>query len=678
MPKTISNYGSISEVVASGLTSPVTWSNPNNGLANDGSYTTASFSVGNVNSNFLYIHGFSLNVPASAVIEGITVSIKKQGVGPVTDTEVYLAYNDGGEIALSPTNFAAVGNWSGVAQVKLYGGSTNLWGLTWTPDDINHSDFGLAIDCTGDGSASNQARIDSIQITITYHDVYSNVGSGGGFVAGRASSSDKPVIASAGVLAAGHAAFTDTYTNINNGVTCAVLGGTAFVLAGWPMGQGGSKASGTATVTCRYNSTQSGVLDYTYDFYCRGENYIPPDTVHDNLGVVRVQLDPILNKLSWNIRHDLTPANSVRFRGPATETQNAAIRVDLSSGDLTSPMIGSTTITNQEIIDIILGLWYLDIQDTATEDFEIDDEDDDPLLNEDDDEIDIEILNQTTRLRGQVMNQNALQADGTAEVYVQRTIIPTSGGLAAGSGTIREIVRPLVVAAGVRLAGTAGNYVDQKINGGAYAGGTATILKLDQPFHSGGVKASGTATVQVAYAHTATGGGVLDGQAVRELTVPVGGGAVLNGAALWVKINIIFPSGGVKIAGTHVLQQTYAPPPIKGGLRVYGSWAAELLHPSNGGDVHRNYALAMKQDNIIKDQAEAKLRGTVIMEPAAMEQPRRKVSRFQIRHQPGWCDFGGKCKDAFLPAIVKVRQKGILPPKDGATVVSDDQLATTS
>ena len=69
-------------------------------------------------------------------------------------------------------NKAATGtDWTSAETAVTYGvGTTDLWGTTWTPSDINNANFGLVLsvlNATAIGS-SYTASVDFIQITITY------------------------------------------------------------------------------------------------------------------------------------------------------------------------------------------------------------------------------------------------------------------------------------------------------------------------------------------------------------------------------------------------------------------------------------------------------------------------------------------------------------------------------
>lgn len=116
---------------------------------------------------------------------------------------------------------------------------------------------------------------------------------------------------------------------------------------------------------------------------------------------------------------------------------------------------------------------------------------------------------------------------------------------------------------------------------------------------------------------------------------------------------IIYGSGGVIITGQSIVENLKPIPP----------------------KVHLNYAYALADPNIINTP---KPKNAVIINNKAVA-PTLSANRFAISHQPGWCNFGEVCVGSpFLPKIVQNRQGVYLPPKSGATVISNDQLATAS
>lgn len=133
--------------------------------------TAAGFanSAGNTgHTNILSITGLGFNVPAGATITGIEVDIYRGAnrAGAVTDVNIQLLK------AGSPvgSNKAKSGAWpqilfnnynvppsGGVEQI--YGSSTDLWGTTWTPSDINNANFGVQIQANQASSSTTSAGI---------------------------------------------------------------------------------------------------------------------------------------------------------------------------------------------------------------------------------------------------------------------------------------------------------------------------------------------------------------------------------------------------------------------------------------------------------------------------------------------------------------------------------------
>ena len=110
-----------------------------------------------------------MNIPPNAVIKGIGAVVHRKasasdGVNYVVDASVNLIKANG---TLSASSFAATGVPWGVVPTELeYGSSISLWGETWTPDDLNSGEFGVAIAATQAGTAI--AAIDFVGVQIYY------------------------------------------------------------------------------------------------------------------------------------------------------------------------------------------------------------------------------------------------------------------------------------------------------------------------------------------------------------------------------------------------------------------------------------------------------------------------------------------------------------------------------
>jgi hypothetical protein len=149
----------------------IAWTNPGNAATSDNVRATASFTSGtNLISNYLVATGFGFSIPSGAVIDGITVEVEKSrtaGGGPdIFDNTVRIV--KGGIIGTSDRSSATA--WPIVTSeaYTAYGGTSDLWGSSWTPSDINSSDFGFAISAKKTATGTRTANIDHIRITVTY------------------------------------------------------------------------------------------------------------------------------------------------------------------------------------------------------------------------------------------------------------------------------------------------------------------------------------------------------------------------------------------------------------------------------------------------------------------------------------------------------------------------------
>jgi hypothetical protein len=141
------------------------WSNPTNVTASDNSYASVSLSFFAV-SDALVATNFGFSIPGTATIDGITVSIEKNGTGFTFDLNIQLTKN--GTTAVG-SNYALITPWPGSDTNVGYGGAADLWGTTWTPAEINSSNFGVYIRAIGlNLFGSSVASVDHVTVTIDY------------------------------------------------------------------------------------------------------------------------------------------------------------------------------------------------------------------------------------------------------------------------------------------------------------------------------------------------------------------------------------------------------------------------------------------------------------------------------------------------------------------------------
>lgn len=177
------------QCIASGPNSPATsssvsfagsdfdFNNHSNSLISDNSRSTASptLLVLSGQTEYLQATDFGFSIPSAATICGIEVNIEKSATDlllsftSVTDNNVFIIKNG----TRTGTDMAQNVQWPEDNDATLnYGNNNELWGTTWTPAEINSTNFGIAISAsiTGIAGLLPSARIDHISITVYYLD----------------------------------------------------------------------------------------------------------------------------------------------------------------------------------------------------------------------------------------------------------------------------------------------------------------------------------------------------------------------------------------------------------------------------------------------------------------------------------------------------------------------------
>lgn len=169
----MASEGPLSPTVAANDTGigTVAWSSAGNILASDDARAnTANLISGDI-SNYLTATGFGFAIPTGATIDGIVVEWERSGAASVIEDEAVRIIKGG---VIGSTDRSSANVW-GAEAYETYGGVADLWGETWTDDDINAATFGCAIAAQNNTGTNRQARIDHVRITVHYTE-----GGGGG------------------------------------------------------------------------------------------------------------------------------------------------------------------------------------------------------------------------------------------------------------------------------------------------------------------------------------------------------------------------------------------------------------------------------------------------------------------------------------------------------------------
>lgn len=139
-----------------------TWTSPSNAGADDGSFATV-FMDGHVTSKYLKATNFGFSIPTGSTVAGIVVEVERvRDSGGTSDFAARIV--KGGSIG--STNKSTGSLLPNTPGIKTFGSSSDLWGESWTPADINASNFGFVYACD-EGTFTN-AGVDFIRITVYY------------------------------------------------------------------------------------------------------------------------------------------------------------------------------------------------------------------------------------------------------------------------------------------------------------------------------------------------------------------------------------------------------------------------------------------------------------------------------------------------------------------------------
>lgn len=131
---------------------------------------SASITLSNGNySRYLYCSDYGFNIPAAAVITGITVTVSRSVsttfLSSSTDRSVRLVQGGNATGDDKATNIS----YTTSLVDAVYGDSTDLWGRGWTPAQINANNFGAAFSTqTTAFFVTPTISVDVISIAVTY------------------------------------------------------------------------------------------------------------------------------------------------------------------------------------------------------------------------------------------------------------------------------------------------------------------------------------------------------------------------------------------------------------------------------------------------------------------------------------------------------------------------------
>lgn len=155
---------------SAGAGAGTSWVNPGFVVSSNGQKATYSVAANSQSQN-LDATGFGFSIPATATIVGIYAEIERMASNTTSldDEDVFLL-KAGASTGI--TDHASTSDYGTSDAVQGYGSQSDLWGTTWTPAQINASNFGLRLKVDNDNTTSSRtASVDHMRITVYYKPV---------------------------------------------------------------------------------------------------------------------------------------------------------------------------------------------------------------------------------------------------------------------------------------------------------------------------------------------------------------------------------------------------------------------------------------------------------------------------------------------------------------------------
>lgn len=161
--------GTSASSVDSGQYNDPSWNSPHQALTGGSGIATVNISNNPYeDSDYLRISGYGFNLPENTVnILGILVTIEAW----ISTYDLNFSLNPRLMKSNSPVGDAIYrDNLPTTATDLIYGGSTSLWGTTWTRSEINSSGFGVSVTAKGPstGSPGTTFMVDVVEVTVYY------------------------------------------------------------------------------------------------------------------------------------------------------------------------------------------------------------------------------------------------------------------------------------------------------------------------------------------------------------------------------------------------------------------------------------------------------------------------------------------------------------------------------
>ena len=122
--------------------------------------------TGGQTSKYLHCTNYTFSIPADATVVGVGVDITRRSSLSSTISDHTIQLIKAG--TRTGDNNAAAFTWGTTFSDAPYGADDDMWGTTWTPAQINASNFGVAIRVSA--ATSDTAFVDAVKVTVYYQE----------------------------------------------------------------------------------------------------------------------------------------------------------------------------------------------------------------------------------------------------------------------------------------------------------------------------------------------------------------------------------------------------------------------------------------------------------------------------------------------------------------------------
>ena len=286
-------------------------------------------------SNYLQGTQYGFAIPDNVTITGIEVTINRKANATTPNIlDVAVSLVKAG--AIVGDNKASPEVWPATFTAVTYGGPTDLWGITWTPSDINSADFGvvLAVGRDNYNDGPRWATVDTMQIKVYYADVSTTTivcGDGTLIIYGNSITCVATVTSNAGdPIPSGTVNWTTSGSGTFDPNPCTL-----------------NDVNGVATCSVSYTPTAIGRMQLTASY--SGDSYYGPSSASQTVTVVKrtvvITADPktkVYGEPDPELTFQITKGSLVfndTFTGSLTREAGEDVgQYDILQGTLTLPI----------------------------------------------------------------------------------------------------------------------------------------------------------------------------------------------------------------------------------------------------------------------------------------------------------------------------------------------------